>query len=55
MQDTQPDAAITAVGRATIDPEGSYGNLRVPVTVRYQGDAPHLGLYLKASRCPPDR
>ncbi|MCG5447340.1 hypothetical protein NIE79_006109 [Micromonospora sp. NIE79] len=51
VQDTQPNAAITAVGRATIDPDG-YGNLRVPVTVRYRGDAPHLGLYLKASPLP---
>ncbi|MET7950713.1 hypothetical protein [Micromonospora sp. NPDC005324] len=51
VQDTQPDAAITALGRATINPDG-YGHLRVPVTVRYQGDAPHLGLYLKASPLP---
>ncbi|RAO62097.1 hypothetical protein [Micromonospora saelicesensis] len=51
VQDTQPNAAITAVGRATIDPENS-GNLRLPVTVRYRGDAPHLSLYLKASPLP---
>ncbi|MEU7613161.1 hypothetical protein [Micromonospora sp. NPDC049204] len=50
-QDTRPDAGIESVGPATLDPEGS-GNLYVPVTVRYRGDAPHLGLHVKASPLP---
>lgn len=51
VQNTQPDAAIDSVGPVTLDPEGS-GNLRVPVTIRYRGDAPHLSLYIKASPLP---
>ncbi|MEU1360419.1 hypothetical protein ABZ356_11330 [Micromonospora zamorensis] len=51
VQDIRPDAGIESVGPATLDPEGS-GNLYVPVTVRYRGDAPHFSLYIKASPLP---
>ncbi|MDW5324687.1 hypothetical protein [Plantactinospora sp. KLBMP9567] len=48
VQDTQTDATVTA-GAATLvrQDDGSYLG-RVPVTVRYDGDAPHDGLQLEA-------
>lgn len=51
VQDSQPDAAIDSVGPVTLDPEGT-GNLFLPVTVRYKGDAPHVGLTITASPLP---
>ncbi|MEV1014440.1 hypothetical protein AB0I89_31200 [Micromonospora sp. NPDC049801] len=51
VQDAQPDAAIDSVGPVTLDPEGT-GRLYLPVTVRYKGDAPHVGLDIKASPLP---
>ncbi|MEN3609402.1 hypothetical protein AAH979_07640 [Plantactinospora sp. ZYX-F-223] len=48
VQDTQTDASVTA-GAATLvrQEDGSYLG-RVPLTVRYNGDAPHDGLQLEA-------
>lgn len=48
VQDTQTDASVTA-GSATLvrQADGSYLG-RLPVTVRYDGDAPHDGLQLEA-------
>ncbi|WP_431897189.1 hypothetical protein [Micromonospora haikouensis] len=49
VQDARPDAAIDVTGPVTVDPYGSY---RLPVRVRYAGDAPHSSLYLKATNLP---
>ncbi|MGI5147370.1 hypothetical protein ACQEVC_13495 [Plantactinospora sp. CA-294935] len=48
MQDTRTDASVTA-GSATLvrQPDGSYLG-RLPVTVRYDGDAPHDALQLES-------
>ncbi|GIG89740.1 hypothetical protein [Plantactinospora endophytica] len=48
VQDTQTDASVAA-GSATLvrQPDGSYLG-RLPVTVRYEGDAPHDGLQLES-------
>ncbi|WP_433115631.1 hypothetical protein [Micromonospora sp. CA-246542] len=50
-QDTQPDASIRLNGPVTEFPGGD-GNLRVPVTIRYGGDAPHNSFWVQANSLP---
>ncbi|MBM0277928.1 hypothetical protein [Micromonospora tarensis] len=49
VQDTQPDASIELAGPVTDGPENTR---RVPVRVRYAGDAPNLRLELNAAPLP---
>ncbi|MGV9215882.1 hypothetical protein ACTFTM_28860 [Micromonospora sp. RB23] len=49
VQDTQPDASIELAGPVTDGPENTR---RVPVRVRYAGDAPNLGLRVRAAPLP---
>ncbi|SCE88304.1 hypothetical protein [Micromonospora chokoriensis] len=51
VQDAQPDASIRLNGPVTEFPDGE-GNLRVPVTIRYDGDAPHNSFQVQASSLP---
>ena len=52
VQDAQPDASIRLDGPVTVLPDGE-GNLRVPVTIRYDGDAPHASFSVaRASSLP---
>ncbi|MEV4765426.1 hypothetical protein AB0J89_22690 [Micromonospora chokoriensis] len=51
VQDAQPDASIRLDGPVTEFPDGA-GNLRVPVTIRYDGDAPHNSFWVRASSLP---
>ncbi|MGC4811643.1 hypothetical protein ACLQ29_14060 [Micromonospora sp. DT228] len=51
VQDARPDASIRLDGPVTVLPDGE-GNLRVPVTIRYDGDAPHDSFSVRASSLP---
>ncbi|WP_422772861.1 hypothetical protein ACN28C_07750 [Plantactinospora sp. WMMC1484] len=52
VRDEQPEAGITA-GDLTLvrQPDGTFEG-RLPLTVRYDGDAPHTGLFLLTSNLP---
>ena len=49
VQDTQPDASIELAGPVTDGPENTR---RVPLRVRYAGDAANLGLSVRATPLP---
>ncbi|MFF5178536.1 hypothetical protein ACFY2Q_11005 [Micromonospora sp. NPDC000316] len=51
LQDVRPDASIELDGPVTVFP-GGEGNLRVPVTIRYRGDAPHNSFTVRANSLP---
>ncbi|WFF01580.1 hypothetical protein [Micromonospora sp. WMMD964] len=51
VQDAQPDASIRLNGPVTEFPDGA-GDLRVPVTIRYDGDAPHNSFWVQAGSLP---
>lgn len=51
VQDAQPDASIRLNGPVTEFP-GGEGNLRVPLTIRYGGDAPHGSFWVQARSLP---
>ncbi|WBB79071.1 hypothetical protein O7606_23250 [Micromonospora sp. WMMD882] len=53
VRDTRPDAAISVTGDLTVvrQPEG-YFEGRLPVTVRYAGDAPHTSLEVRPVGMP---
>ncbi|MFJ8577819.1 hypothetical protein [Micromonospora sp. NPDC093277] len=54
VQDTQPDVAVTVAGDLTMvrQPDGWFEG-RLPVTVSYHSDAPHLWVSISGRNLPP--